>query len=199
MFTGLVEGTAKVAEFSEQKNAYLLRLEIPQNIAEDLKIGDSLACNGCCLTVVAKNDNIADFELLQESLRLTSFEFVKKGDLVNVERPLAANARLGGHFVSGHVDTRGKIEVFEQRGKNYYLKVSFPESFGKWAVYKGSITIDGISLTIAEVENNTLSVWIIPHTLQATNLSQKNAGDIVNLEFDILAKYVEKIALCNRQ
>ncbi|MDY6069405.1 MAG: riboflavin synthase [Opitutales bacterium] len=199
MFTGLVEGTAKVAEFSEQKNAYLLRLEIPKDVAEDLKIGDSLACNGCCLTVVSKTGNIADFELLQESLRLTSFEFVKKGDLVNVERPLAANARLGGHFVSGHIDTRGKMEVFEQRGKNYYLKVSFPEGFGKWAVYKGSVTIDGISLTIAEVENNSLAVWIIPHTLQATNLSQKKAGDIVNLEFDILAKYVEKIAICNRQ
>ncbi len=199
MFTGLVEGTAKVAEFCEQKNAYLLRLEIPENVASDLKIGDSLACNGCCLTVVSKNGNLADFELLQESLRLTSFEFVKMGDFVNVERPLAANARLGGHFVSGHVDTRGKIEVFEQRGKNYYLKVSFPENFGKWAVYKGSITIDGISLTIAEVDGPALAVWIIPHTLQATNLSQKKAGDIVNLEFDILAKYVEKIALADRK
>lgn len=199
MFTGIVEGVGKVVSFEEKKAAWLLKLQAPEFIAESLSDGDSLACNGCCLTLVGRDGNELSFELLEETIRLTSFEGVKSGSLINLERPLAANARLGGHFVTGHVDTRSKVEVFEQRGKNVYLKVAVPEEFVNYVVYKGSVAIDGISLTIAEAHKDSLAVWLIPHTLEVTNLSDCKAGKLVDLEFDILAKYVEKIATGNRE
>lgn len=199
MFTGIVEATGKVVSFTEGKAAWLLKLEVPQFVAESLADGDSLACNGCCLTLISKEGNVVGFELLEETIRLTSFEGLTKGSLVNLERPLAANARLGGHFVSGHVDTRSSVLDFEQRGKNYYLRVAVPREFSNYVVYKGSIAIDGISLTIAEAHSDSLAVWLIPHTLEVTNLKDCKAGEFVNLEFDILAKYVEKIATGNRE
>ncbi len=198
MFTGIVEGVGKVVSFEEKKAAWLLKLQAPEFIAETLSDGDSLACNGCCLTLVGRDANELSFELLEETIRLTSFEGVKAGTKINLERPLAANARLGGHFVSGHIDVRSKVEVFEQKGKNFYLKVAVPKEFSKYVVYKGSVAIDGISLTIAEANADSLAVWLIPHTLEVTNLSDCEAGKYVNLEFDLLAKYVEKIATGNR-
>ena len=199
MFTGIVEATGKVVSFKENKAAWLLKLEVPSDIADSLGDGDSLACNGCCLTLISKEGNVLGFELLEETIRLTSFEGIKEGSLINLERPLAANARLGGHFVSGHVDVRSSVLDFEQRGKNYYMRVAVPSEFTKYVVYKGSISIDGISLTIAEALPDSLAVWLIPHTLEVTNLRDCKAGKFVNLEFDILAKYVEKIALGNRE
>ena len=198
MFTGIVEGVGKVVSFEEKKAAWLLKLQAPEFIAETLSDGDSLACNGCCLTLIGRDANELSFELLEETIRLTSFEGVKAGTKINLERPLAANARLGGHFVSGHIDVRSKVEVFEQKGKNFYLKVAVPKEFSKYVVYKGSVAIDGISLTIAEANADSLDVWLIPHTLEVTNLSDCEAGKYVNLEFDLLAKYVEKIATGNR-
>lgn len=198
MFTGIVEGVGKVVSFEEKKAAWLLKLQAPEFIAETLSDGDSLACNGCCLTLVGRDANELSFELLEETIRLTSFEGVKAGTKINLERPLAANARLGGHFVSGHIDVRSKVEVFEQKGKNFYLKVAVPKKFSKYVVYKGSVAIDGISLTVAEANADSLAVWLIPHTLEVTNLSDCEAGKYVNLEFDLLAKYVEKIATGNR-
>lgn len=198
MFTGIVEGVGKVVSFEEKKAAWLLKLQAPEFIAETLSDGDSLACNGCCLTLIGRDANELSFELLEETIRLTSFEGVKAGTKINLERPLAANARLGGHFVSGHIDVRSKVEVFEQKGKNFYLKVAVSKEFSKYVVYKGSVAIDGISLTIAEANADSLAVWLIPHTLEVTNLSDCEAGKYVNLEFDLLAKYVEKIATGNR-
>lgn len=198
MFTGIVEGVGKVVSFEEKKAAWLLKLQAPEFIAETLSDGDSLACNGCCLTLIGRDANELSFELLEETIRLTSFEGVKAGTKINLERPLAANARLGGHFVSGHIDVRSKVGVFEQKGKNFYLKVAVPKEFSKYVVYKGSVAIDGISLTIAEANADSLAVWLIPHTLEVTNLSDCEAGKYVNLEFDLLAKYVEKIATGNR-
>lgn len=198
MFTGIVEGVGKTVSFEEKKAAWLLKLQAPEFIAESLSEGDSLACNGCCLTLVGRDGNELSFELLEETIRLTSFEGVKDGSLINLERPLEANARLGGHFVSGHIDVRSRVETFEQRGKNFYMKVAVPAEFSKYVVYKGSIAIDGISLTVAEAGENSLAVWLIPHTLEVTNLSGCKAGKFVNLEFDLLAKYVEKIASGNR-
>lgn len=198
MFTGIVEATGKVVSLENKDKAWLMKVEAPKFIAEDLNIGDSLANNGCCLTVVQKDGDKISFELLEETLRLTSFEGLKSGSLVNLERPLQSGARLGGHFVSGHVDARAKILDFEKRGKNVYLRVEVPQEFSKYSVYKGSIAIDGISLTIAESHPDSLAVWLIPHTLEITNLSQAYPGKFVNLEFDLLAKYVEKIALGNR-
>lgn len=199
MFTGIVEATGKVIELTNKDKAWLLKLEAPQFISTSLSIGDSLACNGCCLTLIAKSENELSFELLEETLRLTSFEGLTKGSLVNMERPLAAGARLGGHFVSGHIDIRSEIIDFEKRGKNFYLRVAVAPEFIKYVVYKGSIAIDGISLTIAEAHADSLAVWLIPHTLEVTNLAQAKADKFVNLEFDLLAKYVEKIAIGNRE
>lgn len=199
MFTGIVEATGKVVKFEERQAAWLLELEVPQFIADSLADGDSLACNGCCLTLISKNGNVLGFELLEETIRLTSFEGLKQGSLVNLERSLAANARLGGHFVTGHVDTRSTVLDFEQRGKNFYLSVAVPQEFSNYVVYKGSAAIDGISLTIAEAHADSLAVWLIPHTLEVTNLAECKVGKFVNLEFDILAKYVEKIATGNRE
>ena len=116
------------------------------------------------------------------------------GSLVNLERSLRADARLGGHFVSGHIDVPGRIEVFEARGKDRYLKVRVPAALTRYLVYKGSVAIDGISLTVAEVMADSFAVWLIPHTLAVTNLQARRAGDTVNLEFDLLAKYLEKLA-----
>lgn len=198
MFTGIVEATGKVVKFEEKQFAWLLELEVPQFIADSLADGDSLACNGCCLTLISKNGNVVGFELLEETIRLTSFEGLQKGSLVNLERSLAANARLGGHFVTGHVDVRSSVLDFEQRGKNVYLRVAVPQEFKNYVVYKGSVAIDGISLTIAEAHEDSLAVWLIPHTLEVTNLAECKAGKFVNLEFDILAKYVEKITTGNR-
>ena len=186
MFTGIVEGVGKVVSFEEKKAAWLLKLQAPEFIAETLSDGDSLACNGCCLTLIGRDANELSFELLEETIRLTSFEGVKAGTKINLERPLAANARLGGHFVSGHIDVRSKVEVFEQKGKNFYLKVAVPKEFSKYVVYKGSVAIDGISLTIVEANADSLAVWLIPHTLEVTNLSDCEAGKYVNLEFDLL-------------
>ncbi len=203
MFTGIVESTGRVLNFAERENSWLLEVAAPNSIAAELQEGDSLANNGCCLTLVGAErlsggETKLSFELLDETVRLTSFDGLKIGSLVNLERPLAAGGRLGGHFVSGHVDFKSSVLAFERRGKNYYLKVSVPEEFIKYVVYKGSIAIDGISLTIAEAHNDGLAVWLIPHTLKVTNLSECYVGKFVNLEFDLLAKYVEKIALGKR-
>lgn len=192
MFTGIVEETGEVVSFVEGPESWRLTLRAKQVLA-DIKIGDSLACNGCCLTVVSINDNELAFDLLEETVRLTSFAGIKAGSLINLERSLAANGRFGGHVVSGHIDTTGEIIVFEPRGKNHYLRVSAPEAFRHYLVYKGSVAIDGMSLTVAEVHEDGLAVWLIPHTIEVTNLQRRQAGDRVNLEFDLLAKYVERM------
>lgn len=199
MFTGIVEATGKVVSFEEKKAAWLLKLSVGQFIADSLKQGDSLACNGCCLTVVGKDLNTLSFELLEETIRLTDFEGISSGALVNLERPLAAGARLGGHFVTGHIDERSRVLEFSQKGKNVYLRIAVGSEFRKYCVYKGSIAIDGISLTIADAIDDYVGVWLIPHTLEVTNLCECAVGKYVNVEYDILAKYAEKVASGNRE
>ena len=162
-------------------------------LLSDVKLGDSVAVNGCCLTVVKFDSAHLWFDVLEETRRLTNFALIAPGAMVNLERSLRADSRLGGHFVSGHIDTLGRVEVFEPRGKDHYLKVAVPAGFSLYLVYKGSVAIDGISLTVADAAGDSFAVWLIPHTLAATNLRSKKAGDVVNLEFDLLAKYVEKI------
>jgi riboflavin synthase len=192
MFTGLVEEAGEVVELSERASAWRLRVRA-RAVLPGLRTGDSIAVNGCCLTVAQKNGKVLTFDLLEETLRRTALGELAPGRRVNLERSLRADARLGGHFVSGHIDAAGKIEAFEQRGKNFYLRVRFPKKFGKFAVEKGSIAIDGVSLTIAEAKSSTLSVWLIPHTLAVTNLGDLQPGDRVNLEFDLLAKYLDRL------
>jgi riboflavin synthase len=192
MFTGLIEEVGKVVSFIERAEAWELIIE-SNLVVEDAKLGDSIAVNGCCLTVVEIDGKRLSFELLGETVRLTGFSSVQQGSLVNLERCLTPSTRMGGHFVSGHIDGQGEILSFDKEEKNYHLIVRAPKEYLHYLAYKGSITIDGISLTVATVEEDGFSCWIIPHTMKATNLQSKGKGCFVNLEFDILAKYVERM------
>jgi len=188
MFTGLVEETGTVLGLVETKSTWRLRVRA-RKVLRGLKVGDSLAVNGCCLTVTRKTASAVEFDLLEETLRRTNLGEFKPGTPVNLERSVAHNARFGGHFVTGHIDCAGTVKVFKRTGKNYFLKIAFPGKFGKLVVEKGSIAIDGVSLTVAEVGASSLAVWLIPHTLVVTNLHALAHGTRVNLEFDLLAKY----------
>ncbi len=192
MFTGLVEEAGRVVSFTQGPVSWRLQIAA-QLVTQDVALGDSVAVNGCCLTVTQFDAGHLWFDVLEETRRLTNFSQLASGARVNLERSLRADARLGGHFVTGHIDAPGRIEVFEARGQDHYLKVSVPAGSGRYLVYKGSVAIDGISLTVAKVAGDTFAVWLIPHTLAATNLQDRKAGEAVNLEFDLLAKYVEKI------
>lgn len=192
MFTGIVEETGTVV--SLERSAAGVRLTLQASlVTSDLHLGDSLAVNGCCLTVTDLQGSRPSFDLLEETVRCTSFRQLTAGSLVNLERSLAANGRLGGHFVQGHVDCSSPIRSFEKVGADYRLEVALPEQFAHFVAFKGSIAVDGISLTVAEAGKDHLVIWIIPHTLEVTNLRTKKAGDLVNLEFDLLAKYLERM------
>lgn len=192
MFTGIVEETGRVASFSPAAQAW--RLRIAAKVAlEGVSLGDSIAVNGCCLTVARYEDGALEFDLLEETRRLTNLAVIGPGSAVNLERSLRFDGKVGGHFVTGHVDGLGLIEVFEQRGNDHYLRVRGPAASGRYVVQKGSIAIDGISLTVAEVDGDAFAVWLIPHTLAVTNLRDKKVGDPLNLEFDLVGKYVEKL------
>ena len=193
MFTGIVEGVGVVKSLIEKKESWVLELELPFTDDDGLEAGASLAVNGCCLTIKEDGTAYGSFDLLEETLMRTNLGELKPGDRVNLERSLAANGRLGGHFVTGHIDGLGRIEIFEERGKNLFLQISVEPSEAKYLVDKGCIAVDGCSLTVCEVTNNSFAVWLIPHTLSQTNLQGKKAGDPLNIEFDLLAKYVERI------
>ena len=192
MFTGIVEETGKVVSFEERDNAWRLILEAHE-VTRDLQMGDSVAVNGCCLTAVAFAENRIEFDLLEESKRLTSIGAVGVGGKVNLERALLPSTRMGGHFVSGHVDGAGVIEAIEPRGKDFFFRIKPAMENLRYIVHKGCITVDGISLTVAEVDESGFAIWLIPHTMEGTNLHTKKVGDLVNLEYDLIAKYVEKL------
>jgi riboflavin synthase len=161
-----------------------------------LKIGDSLAVNGCCLTVVRLasrgKHKLARFDLLRETWRRTNLQFAKPGTRVNLERPLRADGEFGGHFVTGHIDGLGKIVRWERAGSDQVLDIAAPPELMRYIVGKGSIAVDGISLTVAAVSRKHFRLWIIPHTYEATALRERKVGDAVNLETDLLGKYAEK-------
>jgi len=192
MFTGIIEETGRVVSFAPAADAWKLHLAA-RLVPAGLNLGDSVAVNGCCLTVAQYDATNLWFDVLEETRRLTNFAHLAPGAAVNLERSLRADSRLGGHFVSGHIDGLGRIEVLEPRGKDHYLRVRVPDGLARYLVSKGSIAIDGISLTVAEVQGDSFAVWLIPTTLAVTNLQEKKNGDAVNLEFDLLAKYVEKL------
>ena len=192
MFTGIVEEAGRVVSFTPQAAAWELAITADL-VTADTTVGDSLAVNGCCLTVARRDGRRLGFDVLEETRRLTNFQALQPGGLVNLERSLRFDGKMGGHFVTGHIDTVGAVEIFEPRGKDHYLKVRFPPEFNRYAVHKGSIALDGISLTIAEVADSVIAVWLIPHTLAVTNLRDCRAGGLVNLEFDLLGKHVEKL------
>lgn len=192
MFTGIVEESGGVAAFTQGDASWRLKIAARSTLA-GAALGDSIAVNGCCLTVAQFDDRHFYFDVLEETRRLTNFSALAPGAPVNLERSLRFDGKVGGHFVTGHIDGLGVIEVFEQRGHDFYLRVRGPAGSGRHVIHKGSIAIDGISLTVAEVEGDAFAVWLIPTTLAVTNLGGRRAGELVNLEFDLLCKYVEKL------
>lgn len=192
MFTGLVEEKGILKEKIPTGDGFQFVIEA-NKIMHDLQIGSSVAVNGCCLTVVKINGNTFAVDTIEETLNKTNLGVLKQGMNVNLERPLAAEARLGGHFVLGHIDTTGKVEDVKELSNSHWLTISFPERFKQYLIYVGSIAIDGVSMTVAELKDNSFSVGIIPHTWKETIFADKKVGDTVNLEFDVLGKYVERI------
>jgi riboflavin synthase len=192
MFTGIIEQTGEVSSFARTPSGWRLELAAP-GLSGAVGEGESVAVNGCCLTALGGGGPGLRFDVLEETRRLTNLGALAKGSPVNLERSLRADARLGGHFVTGHIDGTGTIEAMEARGADTYLRVRGPAGSGRMLVHKGSVALDGISLTVAEVDGDSFAVWIIPHTRQVTNLRGRARGDAVNLEFDMLGKYVEKL------
>lgn len=197
MFTGIVEEAGRVVSFRPEAEAWALTIAA-ETVRQDAALGDSIAVNGCCLTIVELGEKTLRFDVLEESKRLTNFGAFHPGSVVNLERSLRFGGKVGGHFVTGHIDTTGEVVTLEPRGKDHYLRIRIPGGWTRYIVHKGSIAIDGISLTIAEVADDEFAVWLIPHTMQATNLHTRRAGERVNLEFDLLGKHVEKL-LATRQ
>jgi riboflavin synthase len=192
MFTGLVEEKGKLKNKIPTGDGFQFEVEA-RIVLSDLEIGNSIAVNGCCLTVVKRSETSFFVDTIEETLNKTNLGVLKQGDLVNLERPLKADARLGGHFVLGHIDTVGKVEAIQELSNSHWMTISYPEKFKHLLIYVGSIAIDGVSMTVAQLEGNTFSVGIIPHTWKETIFAEKKVGDTVNLEFDVLGKYVEKI------
>jgi len=192
MFTGIVQEKGRVLSFRQEPQAWRLTVSAA-SVLQDIAPGDSIAVDGCCLTATSFDRNKVCFDLLAETVRVTAFSEVRDGAAVNLESSLRFHGKVGGHFVTGHIDGVGEVQVFEQRGKDYYLRVRPPEGAMRYLIYKGSIAINGVSLTVADLDDEGFSVWLIPHTLQLTNLGELTAGKRVNLEFDMLGKYVEKL------
>jgi riboflavin synthase len=195
MFTGIVEETGIVERIKASAKAIELTVRA-QVCARGVKVGDSIAVNGCCLTVVklaaAKGGKLIRFDLLKETWKRTNLQFARIGAAVNLERSLQVGARLGGHFVTGHIDGVGKIIRWEKAGQDHVLEIAAPAEVMRYLVFKGSITVDGISLTVATLKKKSFRIWIIPHTYKVTALRERKLGDAVNLEADILGKYVRQ-------
>lgn len=202
MFTGIVEEAGIVQAIKPTKKSIELTVRA-QGLARGLKLGASVAVNGCCLTLVKLftqgKSKLLQFDVLQESWTRTNLQFAKPGSLVNLERPLRANGELGGHFVTGHVDGVGKIVRWEKSGADHLLDIAAPVAVMRYVVFKGSIAVDGISLTVAGVKKNGFRLWIIPHTFAITTLRAQKVGDAVNLEADLLGKYAEKFLAAKRR
>jgi riboflavin synthase len=192
MFTGLIEVVGGVIALSAGDDDRELKIAAP-HLAKKMRRGDSVAVNGCCLTVSSRRGNVLEFNLLAETMACTNLKYLQGGDSVNLERALAAKDRFGGHFVQGHVDCVSPILAFEKSGADFRLEVELPDEFAHYVASKGSIAVNGISLTVAELLSKSFVAWIVPYTKEHTNLHRAQAGDFVNLEFDVLAKYVERM------
>lgn len=195
MFTGIVEEAGRVECVRPTDQSIQLTVRAARS-GRGLKVGDSLAVNGCCLTTVKLTrrgkHTLARFDLLQETWQRTNLQFAGPGSLVNLERPLRASGELGGHFVTGHIDGVGRITRWERAGQDHVLDIAAPAAVMRYVVFKGSIAVDGISLTVAGVTKRGFRIWIIPHTFEITALRERKVGDAVNLEADLIGKYVEK-------
>jgi riboflavin synthase len=188
MFTGIIERAGVVREIGPKR----VVIEAKASEGDPWQIGESVSVNGCCLTVVAYDPYLV-FELSEETLARTSLSALVDGARVNLERAMKASSRFGGHIVQGHVDVTGRLLEVEETDQAHVMRFEFPKSYGRYIIEKGSITVDGISLTVVDPTDDEFAVWIIPHTWHETNLSVMEVGSPVNLEFDVLAKYVERL------
>ena len=192
VFTGLIEEVGSVVALHGTESGTRLQIKAPQT-AKKIRPGDSVAVNGCCLTLSSRRGDQLAFDLLEETITRTNLKDLQREQSVNLECALAAKERFGGHFVQGHVDCVSPIIVFQKSGADFRLEVELPADFGHYVACKGSIAVNGISLTVAEILPKSFVVWVIPYTKRHTNLDLAQAGDLMNLEFDILAKYVERM------
>jgi len=192
MFTGLIEEVGAVLEMRTGAAGARLEIRAPA-IAATTRLGDSIAVNGCCLTVAERADARIIFDVLEETLNRTNLRSLAGGSRANLEHALSSDGRLGGHFVQGHVDCAARILSMLDKGADQRVEIELAPEFARYVVFKGSIAVNGISLTVAEVLPKSFAVWIIPHTRAQTNLSQARPDDLVNLEFDLIAKYVERM------
>jgi len=192
MFTGIVEAMGEVVAVETQPDGARLHLRVPREFS-DLAPGQSLAVNGVCLTVVALEDGVALFDLAAETLRRTTLGRLHPGAGVNLERPLSAAGRFGGHFVQGHVDGVGTVTRVTPEGDGVWMEVNLPPGLSRYVAEKGSVALDGVSLTVAAVQDSRCAVALIPHTLAVTTLGRRDPGDPVNVEVDILAKYLARL------
>jgi riboflavin synthase len=192
MFTGLIEEVGSVIAVRASDRGTQLQIAAPR-IAKKISTGDSVAVNGCCLTIRSQRGDELTFDLLEETIGRTNLKVVRPDTPVNLERALSADGRFGGHLIQGHIDCTSPILAFEEGAGDHRLEVRLPAEFAHYVVSKGSIAVNGISLTVADVLPKSFVVWIIPHTKCHTNLGRAKAGDLLNLEFDILAKYVERM------
>jgi riboflavin synthase len=195
MFTGIIEHIGTIQALDLNEDGGRVAIHAP-SIAPSLAVSNSIAVNGCCVTIVDLHNGRLSADLSGETIRKTSFGAtggeLKKGARVNLEQPLTAGKEFGGHFVLGHVDTVGRVTRLTPEGENWWFGVQVPEEFARYVVPKGSITIDGISLTVARWQNNIAEVAVIPYTYENTNIRDRRPGDVVNLEGDVLGKYVER-------
>jgi len=192
MFTGLIEEVGKVVAARASDHGTKLQIAAPRT-ARQARTGESIAVNGCCLTLTSRRRDRLTFDLLEETIARTNLKNLQQNSPVNLERALRADGRLGGHFVQGHVDCASRILAFEWKGADFRLEVELADEFSHHVASKGSIALDGISLTVADIFPRSFVAWIIPYTRRQTNLNRAKTGDLVNLEFDILAKYVARI------
>lgn len=192
MFTGIIEQMAKILEMKSHQEGLILTIE-PQTPLKKIELGESIAVNGCCLTVIKFTKRKISFDLSSETLSKTNFGQKQVGDLVNIERALRLGDRLGGHLVSGHIDGQGRLEKVINLENSYELIFSYPKKYAGHLIEKGSITIDGISLTVSLKSNYKFAVYIIPHTWKITTLSSLPLKSKVNLEFDLMGKYIERL------
>ena len=193
MFTGIVEEAGKVKAVTPRGKGWSLEVETRQ-VAKEAKIGDSIAVNGCCLTVTGVNGSQLTFDLLDETRAKTNLQRLQPGSRVNLECSLRADGKVGGHFVTGHIEATAKVTQWTRSGEDWELEAEVPAGLERYLVPKGCVALDGISLTIGRVEGRRFNVWIIPHTYEVTTLQDRKQGDELNLECDLLAKYVEKMS-----
>ena len=193
MFTGIIQTIGKISKIESNDSNSRIDFEVEKFILDDIRIGDSISVNGVCLSVIKKSEDTFSVDVSNETMRLTTFSVLKVNNNVNLEKAMILSDRINGHFVSGHIDGTGIIKEKKKEGRSTFFLIEFPQDLKKFVSKKGSISIDGVSLTINTTQGNSFGVNIIPHTLSETIMSEYKEGDKVNIEVDLIARYLDKL------